>query len=295
MNNSPLLAFLSLGVALAAGCSGSPSAISPTAPTPSVVTAPPVVTVPVPGSNQTTSVRMIRGFVTDTAMRPLAGARVEVLDGVTAGTSVLVDSSGGVVLTGLFDSATRFRAIMDGHETLTQTWNCSVPQCQNNAQPWLGFSVRPLAPPVDLAGDYTLTITAASSCSALPADSRSRSYPVTLTARTREGTADVVGFNGQLHSNEVPEFFRRFGVGVAGDYASISLRSGHGDEPGLVEYLESDRSVRFIGSAAGTVSRASASTITLAFDGSIEHGFGQTTPSSQCDSRDHQLLLARRF
>ena len=89
--------------------------------------------------------------------------------------------------------------------------------------------------------------------------------------------------------------FRRFGVGVAGDYASIVLRSGHGDEPGLVEYLESDRSVRFIGSAAGTVSRASMSSITFAFDGSIEHGFGQTVASAQCDSRDHRLVLARRL
>ena len=71
------------------------------------------------------------------------------------------DSNGAIVLHGFFDSATRFRATMDGHETLTQTWTCSVPQCQNNARPWLGFYVRPLAPPVDLAGDYTLTITAA--------------------------------------------------------------------------------------------------------------------------------------
>ena len=289
MKHFLLPASLWLSVMVAAGCSGTPSAISPTGPTTASVS-----TVPTPGSNQTTSVRMIRGFVTDTAMRPLDGARVEVLDGVSTGTSAVVDSNGAVVLSGFFDTNTRFRVTKDGHETLTQTWNCSVPNCQNNAQPWLGFYVRPLAPPVDLAGDYTLTITAASTCSALPVDSRSRSYPVTLTARTREGTADVVGFNGQLHSNEVPEFFRRFGVGVAGDYASIILRTGHGDEPGLVEYLESDRSVRFIGSAAGTVSRASTSRITFAFDGSIEHGFGQTIASSQCDSRDHQLVLARR-
>ena len=274
---------------MVAGCSGTPSAISPTGPT-----ATSVATVPRPGSTNTTAVAGIRGFVLDTAMRPLVGARVEVLDGVSSGTMAVVGSDGYAYLTGFFDTATRFRVTKDGYETLTQTWNCSVPNCQNNAQPWLGFYVRPLAPPVDLAGDYTLTITAASTCSALPVESRSRSYPVTLTARTREGTADVVGFNAQLHSNEVPELFRRFGVGVAGDYASIILRSGHGDEPGLVEFLGSDRSVRFIGSAAGTVSRAGTTPITFAFDGSIEHGFGQTVASSQCDSRDHRLVLARR-
>ncbi len=225
-----LVASVCLSV-LAAGCSGTSPSMSPTAPT-----GPSVITAPTPGSNQTTSVTGIWGFVTDTAYRPLVDARVEVLDGASAGASAVVDSDGAVNLTGFFDSATRFRVTKDGYETLTQTWTCSVAQCQNNARPWLGFYVRPLAPALELAGDYTLTITAAATCSALPVESRSRSYAVTLTARTREGTSDVVGFNGRLHSPDVPELFRSFGVGVAGDYASISLRTGHGDEPGLVEY-----------------------------------------------------------
>ena len=277
-----------LSVPVAAGCSKDVSSITPTAPS--------VVTAPTPDSTQGSSVAVIRGFVLDTAMRPLAGARVEVLDGAAAGTAALAGSNGLFVLTGLFDRATRFRATMDGHETLTQTWSCAVAYCGSNAaNPWLAFSVRPLAPPIDVAGNYTLTMSAASTCATLPAESRSRSYAVTLSPQTREGTADVIGFQAELSSNDVPERLRRFGVGVAGDYASILLQTGHGDEPGLVEQLASGEYVTFTGVAAGTVGRANTSRISLAFEGSIAHASSAVgVPSAQCDSHEHQLLLARR-
>jgi len=107
----------------------------------------------VPGASPTVS--SIFGFVTDSGFRPLAGARVEVLDGPQAGASAIADASGQVTLSGTFDGATRFRASSDGHVSAIQTWNCSVGAvgCPTNARPWLGFYLAVLASPVNIAGN----------------------------------------------------------------------------------------------------------------------------------------------
>ncbi len=49
----------------------------------------------------------IQGTVSDTAFRPLAGARVEVLDGPQAGLSTTANAQGEFSLTGTFDDGTR--------------------------------------------------------------------------------------------------------------------------------------------------------------------------------------------
>ena len=78
-----------------AGCGGSGSSPAPSAPSPVPAPSPGPQPVPQP----TPSVSGMSGFVVDTAFRPLAGARVEVIDGPQAGPvddrrrqrSVLVD------------------------------------------------------------------------------------------------------------------------------------------------------------------------------------------------------------
>ena len=82
-----------------AGCSGS----SPSA--------------PAPGSQPPPGAFFIRGTVSDTAFRPLAGARVEVVDGRQAGLATTADAKGVFSLIGTFDDATRFRATKEGHAT----------------------------------------------------------------------------------------------------------------------------------------------------------------------------------
>lgn len=79
----------------------------------------------------------------DTAYRPLAGARVEVLDGPQANTSTLTDGAGEFSLRGIFDETTRFRAEKDGHESATGTlWFCAA--C--NPQRRMNFILGVLAP-----------------------------------------------------------------------------------------------------------------------------------------------------
>lgn len=281
-------AFL-LTPSLIAGCSDRSSAVSPTAPTP-------VVT---PGPIQVT----LRGVVWDSALRALGGARVEVLDGASAGTTVVAERSGAVTLTGVFDSSTRFRASHEGHETLVSTWAGN-----NGASAWLTFTLRPLAtPPPDLAGDYTMTIAASASCSSLPAESRSRAYRASLKANARPGTADVLGFVVTLESDAVLEWTRRGYVGVAGTYASSWWATGEFAEgPGLVESLGGNQYVTFRGAASVTLTPASGQPIALTFNGSIGYlelrapMTSTNVPPSvvisqeHCESTEHQMVLTRR-
>ena len=282
---------LILSLPLLGACSDSPQALLPTAPTSMV-----------PAGN-TTSVQNITGSVFDTAYRPLPGAKVVVLDGPSAGASAIVDNSGVVTLSGNFDSSTRFQASIDGHESQTAAWTCSVANCANNARPWLGFQLRPLLAPVDLAGEYVMTITANASCTGLPANVQSRSYPVTLTRHFRDGTADLLGFNGVIHNDEVVASLREFRIGVAGSFAGMYFRRGDGDEPGLVEHLADDRYVGFTGNAAGTVNAGNSSSI--AFSGSVDNLVLRAPPGAtlmmanvmskqSCESSEHRLMLARR-
>src|SRR5687767_14363246 len=98
-------------IAGTAGCSGSDVASAPTAPSP-------LGSTPQVAPNQELALRL-RGFITDTAYRPLAGAQIVVVDGASAGVSAISDAEGQFALSGRFSAATQFRASKEGHETRT--------------------------------------------------------------------------------------------------------------------------------------------------------------------------------
>lgn len=279
---------------LVAACSGHDRTMAPTGPT------------AVPAAAPVSSAPFIRAIVQDSAFRPLAGARVEALDGASAGAAGVADGNGVVTVNGTFTSGMQFRATHNGHESVTQTWSCNAPACGNNAQPWLYYQLRPDAPALDLAGEYTITLTAASSCTTLPQESRSRSYAASLTPRLRAGTADVLGFRVWLHADDVLD--REHHIGVAGNYMTLYLTAGDSqDEPAIVEHLGDSRYVAFAGSTTAPVNRASLANIAVAFDGAIEHlelrhplpgryviGPGEIISQQRCESSEHRLLLVRR-
>lgn len=295
MRTFPLPAFLWLSVALAAGCSGTPSA-SPTAASPTGSA--PQVTVQGTASG-------LRGFVLDTAFRALAGARIEVVDGPGAGVSAIADADGQFVLQGTFDAATQFRAIIEGHETKTQPWNCSVAVClgATNAQPWLGFYLTVLEPTVNIAGDYTLTFTADSACTDLPDIARSRSYRVAVTAQPSAGRSTIPGFDLKVNGARFIGSLGGFPIGAAGARLSFWLHGRH--DPALVEDLGGNTYLGFSGTAGATVTNAGASTITAAFDGWIEHvvlrsplglwyyPLPSAVSQATCDSSSNRITLTR--
>lgn len=292
-----------LGLALCvAGCSGS-SASSPTSPT---VVARATAEAPA-------QLMRLAGFVVDTGFRPVAGARVEAVEGTHAGTWATTDDRGEFALTGAFDSTIRFRASKDGYVTATQAWSCSVASCgPNAATPWLGFYLAVIAAPVDLSGNYTLTFIADGACPDFPSELRTRAYAARVTpgSTTANIPPDAV-FTLDVSGGPFLAGYHDFVIGVAGDHVAFSLDARH--NAALVEQVTPTTYLGFSGSAAATVGRSPVSTISASFDGWIDycvlgsprdayescvplHPQGNARPvyQTQCDSANHRLMLTRR-
>ena len=277
------------------GCSGADGAVTPTAP--STVGASPQSVAPLATTVQ------LRGFVTDTAFRAIAGARIEVLDGPSAGYVAVSGDSGEFVLSGMLTAATQFRATKEGHQTRTQPWNCSVAVClgTGGAQPWLGFYLTVLEASVNIAGDYTLTFTAAGTCTDLPDIARTRSYRAAVTARPADGRSAIPGFDLKVIGPVVGNM-TGFPIGVAGNRLNLWLHARH--DPPVVEDLGGNTYLAFSGGAETTVATSGMNPISAAFDGWIEHVVltsplglwywpQQATSKATCDSSNHRVTLIR--
>jgi hypothetical protein len=261
-----------------------PSVTAPSPIAPSALTAP-------PGGSL-----FMRGTVSDTAFRSLAGARVEVVDGPQAGLSTTSDARGEFSLTGLFDDATRFRATKEGYVTATRTLQPFCAACNPNW--WINFSLEVPAAPVNVAGDYTLTFVADSGCGTLPDEVRTRTYTATIAPASNTGPANAsfpLKVSGALEGAGTGGL----GMGVAGDYVAIWLEF-------LVEQIAPNTFLSFGGLAAASIGTTTGSTIALPFDGTIDYCVTKSdvgryeecykglATHKQCASSNHQLILTRR-
>ena len=109
---------------------------------------------PLPGPRPTTG---YLAFVLDTAGRPIGGATVEVVNGPEAGRLMVSDAEGHFFLPRTFDETITFRASKQGY--VAATAKLHVDQALESFR-WLGFYLELLEPPVNLAGDFTVTINA---------------------------------------------------------------------------------------------------------------------------------------
>ena len=260
MNRFTAILFMTLAVAACGNHgSGAPSAtvLSPTASTP-----------PTPSSTG------VRGSVSDTAFRHLGGARVEVIDGPQAGMSTTADANGSFSLSGTFDDATRFRATKDGHLAATQV-SQTLPHISWR---FLIFSLEVTAPPVNMAGDYTLTFIADSACVGLPDHVRMRTYAATITPWSS------TSFNVALSGASFLPSQDSFPIGVAGDYLTFWFA-----DPAIVEQIAANTQVELYGSAGVSVGTSGVSTITIPWDGEFEY-----SQQTECDSKNHQLIVTRQ-
>ena len=281
------------------GCGGSSLSVASTPAAASAVPAP----AGSPAAN--TVILADAGHVMDTAFKPLAGVRVDVVDGPQAGTSMISDANGEFPLTGAFARTNSFRASAGGYITATQGFSTSVP----GGKPWLIVYLQPLAPPVNIVGNYTLTFVADSACTDLPPELRTRTYAATIVPGA-SATSFVLTATGASFLNNLTGF----GIGVAGDALGLWLHGGH--DPTLVEQLGLNTYLAFSGVGAASVAPAGASTITTAFDGWIDYcvarapmtsGYncgtsnitGEPIPGTavvyaHCQSPNHRLILVRR-
>ncbi|MBA2438272.1 MAG: carboxypeptidase regulatory-like domain-containing protein [Acidimicrobiia bacterium] len=284
------IVLLALGLGLI-GCEGS---LPPLAPSP---VQPPAVHV---------TGDQLTGNVYDTARRPLADARIEVLDGPEAGLLTTSDSLGRFSLPGTFDDTTRFRASKDGYVAAIATRNFCA-QC-NIHRWWINLVLDLVAAPVNIAGEYTLTIVASGACSALPADFRTRTYTASVVpAPGRPNTS----FDVKVSGAQFLQGDRHFTIKVAGDFIAGTLGYrhdnglGYHDEPGLVEQVAPNTYLAFGGWFGASVTDVS--TIVAPLDAFIDYcvtpsemgpvyscGPGQFVEHAECTSTTHQLLLRRR-
>ena len=269
MSRFTTIVFLTLAVAACGNHeSGAPAATvtGPTAPSP-----------PTPSPN---GIVLIHGTVNDTALRPLPGATVEVLDGPQAGMSTIVDANGSFSLSGTFDDATRFRASKEGHLDATQTSRTVA----NVGGRYLDFHLEVPARPVNMAGDYTLTFIADTACVGLPADVRTRSYAATITPShpTNIPTANT-NFQVSLSGASFLSSHDSFPIAVAGDFVTFWF-----SDPSVVEVIAPDTQLEFYGAGGASAGTAGVSTLAVSWDGRFEYS------QTECESKNHRLILTRR-
>ncbi len=179
----------------------------------------------------------VNGTVQDTASRPLAGARVEVIAGDRSGTFETTDRNGRFRMPGTFTGTVTIAASKDGYHSASSTaphpqylLRLAVPPPAD-----LGFSMslslQPDGPPANISGEYTLTITTDRSCSRLPDEVRTRTYKATITPGGR-----ATAFQGRVSDGRFvpvspcvggpPEscIHNYFEIGMAGDFASFWTR-----------------------------------------------------------------------
>jgi len=288
-----------VGGFLLAGCSNEtpakPGSLIPTGPT---VVAPPLPSV------------TVRGIVYDTALRPLAGAMVEVLNGAQAGNVATTGADGGFGFSGAFEDDTRFRATKDGHEAGVATLGAYCERC--NPHHWVYFSLAVPMPPANLAGEYTLTVHANDACTMLPAEARSRTYPARVVAHTTQPTSANTIFHGTASGASLVSGLAWDGLWfyVAGDYVEMFIGDLHG-QPGFVEQMGANTYFGFGGLGATSLG-ASVSMVSMTFDGDVFYcelkpgvapldasqrftcGADQAVSRLTCPSRSHRIELARR-
>jgi hypothetical protein len=271
-------------------CSDGIATVSPSAPT---------ATLPAP------AVEFIRGWVRDTAIRPLSGAQVELLTGPQAGVVATTDSTGEFSFNATVDDGSRLRASKEGHMSGEVTLGPVCSGCPGQPGRSVSLFLQMQNAPAAIAGDYTLTFTADSTCTTLPEKLRSRTYEVTITPSFMFGSTPEMTTLFQVlpRGGAFSGRIRFFWVNVAGDF--IALRFGESSDPAVIESVVPEGHVAFAGSATVSVVDPVRSVVTP-FTGSIEYcvnpqisedGYRCTAPATsraRCDSASHQLVLTRR-
>jgi hypothetical protein len=283
MQSGIVLLTFALGLA---GCSGSPT--RPTSIAPVAISTPTVVTP-----------QALTGYISDTGFRVISGARIEVLDGPQAGTVMTSDDGGRFSYTGIFASTVNLRATKAGYVEATQAVRVLT------SGPWVNFNLVSLTPPVNIAGNYTLTITADSACTTLPDDVRTRSYSARVAPNPyNTGATATMFLEGVVTDGQFAPYANLFFIGVSGDYLGISTV---GEGPALIEQLGPNRYVAYAVDATASGVTSSVSTISVPFTGTIEYcelksPIGQYYDCSaefavvreQCTATNGRLTFTRR-
>lgn len=284
---------VAIGIALVGlgyGCGRSttaPSSIAPPAPPPAP--APPLAP------------QTLNGYVSDTAFRPMAGVRLDVVTGPDTGKELTSDERGFFSYAGMFSNAVSIRATKEGYVGRTSSVFSG-----STSSAWVSFTLAPLAPPVavDPAGSYTLTMTVDSACAGFPDDLRTRSFAARLTKRSGGTIPADTRYDGTVSGAQFAQHANIFWVGVAGDYVAVTTE---GEGPSIIEQVGPRSYMAYTGVAGASALNASATLISAPFKGLIEYcefksPMGQyydctdalAEVRAQCTSGNSSLSLTRQ-
>jgi hypothetical protein len=271
-------------------CTGHGVTAPTTAISPSSASVPPVA-----------STASMKGTVSDTAFRSIAGAAIEILNGPSAGLTTTSDARGQWGFAGVFDDSTRFRATKEGYEPAIKPLGPFCAACNPNR--WVNFDLKARAAPVNVAGSYAMTITIDPACSNFPERLRTRTYDVTLPSTMDQSagssTANAYFSISPTGANFVPGW-NQFEGGVSGNYLGFWFET-------LVEEIAPGNYLMIGMSAGGFVGSEHPTTITTQGDGRIDYCTvdpasgqlddcfrGKAVTYAQCDSKQHALVMTPR-
>ena len=231
---------------------------------------PPVVT-PAP------RVFSFSGGVMDTAYRPVGGSKVEVMNGARAGTVTTTDDAGRFSMPGTFTDTITVIASKDGYLSSTRTMPLSPPDRlppPMEGERWeTYFHLEPLGSFVNIAGVYTMTLTADRTCTNLPDEARTRAYTATIVP-AYPGSRTT--FRATLSDARFYSTHNQAMFSTAVDFASFYIAVTEANTyswPGIVEQLRENTYVAFEGGGAGTFG---ASGITAPIHGYFEYCHSQS-------------------
>jgi hypothetical protein len=250
----------------------------------------------------------LSGSVSDTASRPLGGSRVEVIGGPRAGPAVTTDEVGRFSMPGTFTGTIRVTASKDGYLSKTNTVSLAglplPPPQPGEVRNWgTGFALEPLGPSLNIAGLYTLTLTADGACTNLPTEVRTRTYTATVVPTASShfvaSLSDARFLSPTPWCNARPPgltcSYNTIGIGIAGEFAHVG--------GGIVEQLGETTYLVVPTWAEGSFGPTG---ITAPLSGQflycpsepvmVDQGLWGCLASAgaECDSRNHQLTLVRR-
>lgn len=284
---------MSLLIVMAAlGCGPRPGS-TPMAPSPSPTPVPP----PSPPAHL-----VLNGYVYDTAFRPVGGATVRLLDGAQAGASTQSNETGRFSFTGTFADPTTVEVSKDGYATATGTAK------SNNSQTgviWGFLVLDELARPVDIAGDYSLTIEVDSACAGIPSEVRTRTYAASIRPAPDSHTQPGTSLTLTVDSGSFRPDRNSFAIGVAGDEVVFSIYNG--EDFGLVEKIAAGTFLAIGGTARVSIGTGPVTTISTPFSGDVDYcayqsdtgwtyqcNSGPRAAYEHCESPHHQLTVTRR-
>ena len=235
----------------------------------------------------------LSGIVQDTAFRPLADVNIEVVGGPRDGANATTNASGRYVLPGTFTETVSLRASKAGYVPVVKSYSPSISGAQD-----LSFSLEPATPSANIAGEYTLTLSADSTCANLPAVARTRSYAATIAREASSFSSQFYKISLSGGTFYPSNLNNSLTVGVAGSFASVrSFDYGIG----IAEQVAPSTYVSIWGASKAEIIGA---TISGVWSGGFEYCEGSgagpgfyrcsTPPMAYCEGPNHRLTLTKR-